>query len=923
LALTLGERLGPYDIVAQIGEGGMGQVYRAHDTKLNRDVALKVLADEFANHSDRLARFTREAQTLASLNHPSIAAIYGLEESNGVRALVMELVEGEDLSQRIARGPIALDEALPIAKQICEALEAAHEQGIIHRDLKPANIKVRDDGSVKVLDFGLAKLSEKSGATTSDASLSPTITSPAMMTGVGVLLGTAAYMSPEQAKGRPADRRSDIWAFGCVLYEMITGRRAFDGETTTEVLGAVLHLEPNWDLVPSNVPQPIRILVQSCLVKDRRTRIRDITTAAFVFDRMDRLAPLASGAVHRSPSARMKWVAALAAAAIIVAAVAGTAVWIVTRQNQLSRLSRLSLGASGSSAPTIIDTEPALAITPDGSSIIYVGNRGTQLFVRRLDVLEPTAVFTGSSFGPFVSPDSRWIGFSDGVALKKVAVTGGPPVTIATLDGAFRGGTWGSNDQIIFATSSATTGLQSVAGSGGPTKVLTRPDGPRGEGDHDWPELLPGGRAVLFTILSSTSRESLDAAQVAVLDLQTGARKVLVRGATHARYLSSGHLVYVAGGMLRAVRFDLASLEIHGAAAPVVSDVMTTSFGGVNAAVANDGTLAYVAGAAGSGPAAHTLVWVDREGHETPIAAPPRLYAGPRLSPDGARVVVWSYDQEADLWQWDFMRQTLTRLTFEPAVDAAPWWAPDGRRLVFSSNRAGDANFDLYSISGDGTGSIVRLTNSPTLKFTTGMTLDGGAVVFSEGPVGRRDLRLLSLPPAAAASPQPPPTGGTSIPVTADVRTLIATRFDEGGGTVSPDGHWLAFESDSSGRLEIYVRPFPDVEGGQWLVSTEGGQRAVWAHSGRELFYNAGDGTLMAVSVEAHGTTWSAGAPKKLITGRYFSSRVLAVPHYDVTADGQRFLMIKETSTQAVGSELPIIIVQNWTEELKRLVPTK
>ena len=884
----------------------MGQVYRAHDTKLNRDVALKVLADEFANDSDRLARFTREAQTLASLNHPSIAAIYGLEESNGVRALVMELVEGEDLSQRIARGPIPIDEALPIAKQIADALEAAHEQGIIHRDMKPANIKVRDDGTVKVLDFGLAKLAEvSSGSRTSDFSLSPTITSPAM-TGVGVLLGTAAYMSPEQAKGRAADKRSDIWAFGCVLFEMLTGKGPFAGDDVSDTLANVLKREPDWSALSASVPASIRALLRRCVEKDRRKRVADVSVALFVIDEQASL----SGSVVASAaplSRRLLWqrIAARTGVVLVVAAVATMLTWIAMRPAEPvpPRVSRLSLASSGAATLTVSGFDRDLAITPDGSRVIYVGNNGTQLFVRALDALEPAAVFKGAPRGPFVSPDGRWIGFVDNNStLKKVAVTGGPAVTLATLDGNVLGATWGPDDTIIFGTFLSATGLRRVAAAGGPVTVLTRPDRAQGESGHHWPELLPGGRAVLFTITAVTG--GLDAAQVAVLDLQAGTRKVLVRGGSHAHYVPSGHLVYAAAGTLRAVAFDLATLETRGTPVPVVPDVVTTVAGGVDAAVAGDSTLVYASGGVAAFGAPRTLVWVDRQGHETPIPAPPRPYVFPRLSPDGTRIAVYVQDQ-MNILLWDLGRTTLTPAVFDPSVAIFPVWTPDGRRLIFSSDRAGARN--VFWQAADGTGAVERLSESPNQQVPVSVSSDGRRLILTDvGPKTAEDVTQVEL-------------GGTHR-----VTPLVQSPFAERNGVISPDGRWLAYEANDSGRFEIHVRPFPEVKSGHWLVSTTGGTRPLWSRSGQELFYVSPTGALMRVGVE-RGPSWAATTPTLLVKARYLMRPIFSLGRtYDIAPDGQRFLMIKEADgTDQTAPPPQLVVVQHFDEELKRLVPRK
>ena len=936
MTLAVGARLGPYEILSALGAGGMGEVYRARDTRLKREVALKILPESFASDADRLARFQREAEVLAALNHPHIAAIYGIEDADPspgsglavVRALVLELVEGETLADRIARGAIPLDEALPITRQICEALEAAHEHGIIHRDLKPANIKITPDGVVKVLDFGLAKLAGPAEAgpyvqqgvgagLSRPDSMSPTITSPAMMTGVGMLMGTAAYMSPEQAKGRPADKRSDIWAFGCVLYEMLSGKRPFDGEDVTDVMVAVLSKEPDWSALPASVPGSIRALIRRCLEKDRRKRVGDIAAALFALDEHASLGGSAT-VLRRRPLWRR--VAALTGVVLVVAAVGGAAVWFATRppDSVPPRVSRLTITSSGTAALTNNGIDRDLAITPDGSRVVYVGNRGTQLFVRALDALAPTAVFTGAPRGPFVSPDGQWIGFAADTpnSLKKVAVTGGPAVPLATLDGNFLGATWGPDDTIIVATGDATTGLQRVAAAGGPITVLTRPDRAQGEADHLWPELLPGGHGVLFTITALSG--GLDAAQVAVLDPQTGTRKILVRGGSHAHYVPSGlgsperaereggHLVYATAGTLRAVAFDLATSETRGTPVVVVPDVVTTTnTGGVDAVVAGDGTLAYVLGGASGSGAPRTLVWVDRQGREIPIPAPPRSYLYPRLSPDGGRVAVAVADQDGDIWVWDLSRTTFTRATFNPRLDTYPVWTPDGHRLIFSSDRTGARN--LYWQAANGTGAVERLTESANQQNPAAVAPDGHQLIFTEiSPKTGDDLMRMELDGTRRVTP------------------LMQSQFIERNGIVSPDGRWLAYEANESGRFEISVRPFPDVNSGHWQVSTAGGTRPLWARNGQELFYVSLTGALMRVGVE-RAPSWAATTPTLLVKEGYYTTpgAPFLGPTYDISPDGQRFLMIKEGGgTDQTDAPPQLIVVQHWTEELKRLVPT-
>ena len=895
----------------------MGEVYRARDAKLNRDVALKILPDAFAGDPDRLARFTREAQTLAALNHPNIAHIHGLEEGPstgsgqpaGVRALVMELVEGEDLAQSLARGAIRLDEALPIARQIAEALASAHEQGIIHRDLKPANIKVRPDGTVKVLDFGLAKAVAPEGASaTADAMNSPTITTPAM-TQAGMILGTAAYMSPEQARGKTLDKRTDIWAFGCVLYEMLTGTRAFTGDDVSDVLASVLAREPDWTRLPSNLSPALAMYIKRCLEKNPKQRIADAQDMRLALEGAFDGAAVTSAPLVATP-ARSAWVVG---AVLAGALVAGAAVWVVTRPPARipPNVSRLQVVPSGTAALTITGNTSDLAITPDGSRVVYVGNRGTQLLVRAMDSLDSVAVFTRLPRGPFISPDGQWAAFADEGQLKKVPVGGGPAVPITQIDApTARGATWGPDDNIVFATTNGATGLQRVAAAGGAPTILTRPDVAQGEADHVWPEWLPGGKAVLFTILARNG--GLDAAQVAVLDLATGKTKVLLRGGSHASYVpgdpgakrggdrDAGYLIFATTGTLRAVRFDLERLEILGTAVAVVQDVVTTPSGDVNAVITADGTLVYVPGPASIAPEGR-LTWVDRRGVETLVPGPPRVYAQPRVSPDGKRVAVFASDLELDIWLSD-LGPTLTRLTYGPGVEAFPLWTPEGHRLIFGSQSTSAGN--LFWQTADGAGRPEQLTESPNAQSPTGISRDGRTLIFTETfPKTGADVMQLELND------------------TRRVSALVQSEFTERNGILSPDGQWLAYESnENSGQFEIFVRPFPDVNRGRNQVSTAGGTRPLWAPNGRELIYVSPSGALMSVSV-ARGATWSATTPTVIVKEGYMVAPGNPGRTYDISPDGQRFLMIKDRSLTAAPAGL--VVVQHWIEELKRLVPSK
>jgi serine/threonine-protein kinase len=914
--LAPGTRIGAYEIVEFIDAGGMGEVYRAKDTRLKRAVALKILPPAFADDPDRRARFHREAEVLASLNHPGIAQIFGLEEMEDVRALALEFVNGETLAERIRRGRIPIDETLRIAKQIAEALEAAHEQGIIHRDLKPGNIKLRPDGTVKLLDFGLAKLAETGVPIHADRlpaeplSLSPTIVSPAMMTGVGVLLGTAAYMSPEQARGKVADRRSDIWAFGCVLFEMLTGKRPFDGVDVSDTIASILKTEPPWDLVSvKQGSSGIRYLLRRCLQKDPTRRLQAIGEARIAVEELMNGTPFESsdiaGLVPRRRRLRLAVAIAVASSAVFASAITRM---MVQSAGTSGRVTRLQIVPSGAAAMSLGGTDRDVAITPDGSRVIYVGNRGTQLFIRPLQSLDAVALFSGAPRGPFPSPDGKWIGFFDGVVLRKVSTTGGPTVTLATVDSASRGAVWLPDDTIVFATQNPTTGLQRVPAAGGTPTVLTRPERGQGAVDHLWPEMLPGGHAVLFTVTtinSGTAGGDLSTARIAVLDLQTGNSTVVVRGGSDAHYASSGHLVYGADGTLFAVPFDVKTFTTHGTPVPIVRDVLATPNGGVDAALSSTGTLVYSRGVLPTTVPVGSPVWVDRNGQEQATGMPSRPYGVIRVSPDGTRAAVDIRNPaSSDVWVWDFARSTLTRLTFEPETDDNPVWTPDGRRVVYRSFRKGVPQ--LFWTFADGTSTPERLPTSSVVigngPIPKGMAPDGQSVVIIETtPKGDQDLMQVFLDKDKHVQP------------------LLTTAAAESNADVSPDGRWLAYQSDESGSLDVYVRPFRDVNGGRWQISSGGGSRPVWSHDGRELFYTSANNELMTVQVQTT-PTFTAGRPAKLFDWHFVPGNGYRA--YDVSPDGRRFLMIKQTASDDVSVTSPnIVVVENWLDELKRLVP--
>ena len=743
MSLAAGDRLGAYEIVALLGAGGMGEVYRARDTRLKREVAIKILPQAFANDADRLARFQREAELLASLNHPSIACVFGLEQTGGHNAIVLELVEGDTLADRIARGPLPLDEALPIAKQIAEALEAAHERGVIHRDLKPDNVKVRPDGTVKVLDFGLAKAMEPAGSAP-NVSQSPTVTTPAM-TQAGIILGTAAYMSPEQARGQIVGKQADIWAFGCVLYEMLTGTRAFGGEDATEIIAAVVKIEPNWAALQPDTPPAIRTLIKRCLEKDRKARIGDASTLRYVLSDVAGETTTVSAATSHARSAgswpALPWVVAAALGVGLVLVVALREPWQKVPPAPLSLSVELGADASFSNP----GTGAATILSPDGAVVAFVAQKGgggsRQLYVRRLNQLQATPLSgTDDAESPFFSPDGQWIAFFADGKLKKISVTGGAAVTLCDAPNG-RGGAWGEDGTIVFSPdASPGVSLLRVSSAGGKPEPLTSLA--EGEVTQRWPQVLPGGKAVLFTSNSHTGN-AFDDANLVVQPLPTGARKVVQRGGYYGRYLPSGHLVYIHDGTLFAAPFDLDRLEVTGQPVPALEGVASNAVsGGAQFAVSASGTLVYLPGqSAGSGRPIH---WMDHEGKTTLLRATPSNWFNLHFTPDGRRLAMQI--NEGRIWVYEWARDTLTRLTFDTASSENPVWTPDGRRIVFGSSPAGTSMPNLYWQRADGTGDAQRLTESKNAQLPASWHPSGKFLAFEEqNPQTNFDLMILPM----------------------------------------------------------------------------------------------------------------------------------------------------------------------------------
>jgi Tol biopolymer transport system component len=917
MTLAAGTRLGAYDVLALIGAGGMGEVYRAKDSRLHREVALKVLPDLWASDPDRLARFEREARLVASLNHPNIAAIHGLEDVDGTRILVLELVEGETLADRLARSEdralpntgsagvstpaITVEDALTIAIQIADALEAAHEKGVIHRDLKPANIKITPEGKVKVLDFGLAKALEGEGAA-ADVSQSPTLSFAA--TRMGVILGTAAYMSPEQAKGRTVDKRTDIWAFGCVLYEMLAGRPAFPGDDVSEILASVLKSPPALDLLPADIHPKVRDVLGRCLEKDSKKRFRDIGDVRceleqVLADPRGTLIPPAAGGSQSPPRPMLPW---FVTAAVLAAIVAGAAVWYLKPEvAEPAPIARFNYVLPQDQVFRSTG-RPVVALSPDGRHFVY--NTMGGLYLRSMDA--PNArLIPGTEenlSNPFFSPDGQWIAFFSFAdsQLKKVPIAGGTPVALGAATNPFDA-IWEADNTIVFGQPE---GIMRVSANGGTPELLVATG--KNEQVHG-PRMLPGGQWVLFTISRSSGLTRWNVAEIVAQSLASGERKVLWRGGGDARYVPTGHLVYSLDDTLFALPFDLDRLEVTGGPVPMVAGLQrpispATSTATAHYGLSDRGTLIYVAGASVA-TQARDLVWVDRQGAATPVLEQPAEYRIPRISPDGQRIaVVINEGGNEDIWIIEPDRGVRTRLTSDPAREIYPLWTRDSARITFTSSRGGAQT--LYWMPADGSGTAEPLTKSGRNPGANSWSPDGKTLALHEGSItgtGNYDLWTMTL-------------GNDPAP-------FLATPFRERGAAFSPDGRWLAYSSDESGRDEVYVQPYPG-PGGKVTISNGGGRSPLWSAGGRELLYRNGN-RMMAVAAET-SPRFHAGVPRLLFEGNFAPENSGAGANdYDVSADGQRFLMLRPVVSDTSG-EPPrpqINIVLNWFEDLKRLAP--
>lgn len=900
MGLTAGDRVGVYEIVAQVGAGGMGIVYRARDTRLGRDVAIKVLPDTFARDPEWLSRFQREAKVLASLNHPNIASIYGFEDSGNIHAFVMELVEGPTLADRIKLGAIPLEEALPIARQICEGVEFAHERGIVHRDLKPANVKVTPDGAVKILDFGLAKALEApdSGA---DISNSPTLTIGA--TRAGMILGTAAYMSPEQAKGRPADRRADIWAFGCVLYEMLSAKQPFNGETVSDTLAEVLKFDPDWNALPAETPASVQRLVRRCLVKEPKQRLQAIGEARITIEQTLNPSEVASGTEFASSAmtdaggqiaAVPAWRRALpwgaAAISLISTAILAILFWRVTSVPARSVYSYI-LPPDGTTFALGATTGTA-EISPDGEKLVFVarGSDGkSTLWVRELGSLSsrPLDGTEGASF-PFWSPDSDSVAYFVPGKLMKIDTNGGPAQTICDAQNG-RGGTWSANGVIVFAPK-ITAQLAQVPAAGGTPTALVPSGTASGQTLTRWPVFLPDGEHFLYF----GGNPYGSSAGIYIGSLGSGERKFLLASDSDALYAAPGFLLFLRGSTLMAQPFDANGLTVTGDAVPIAEHVANPlSYRMGHFSASEHGELVYDEAEEDE----KQVTWMDAGGKQLGTVGDPGIVLDLRLSPDGKTLAEAIEDPQkrgSNLWLVDLARGVRTRFTFDPALNELPVWSPDGTQIAFSSTSGG--NLDIYEKAANGTGTSTLLEQNLGGNNLGDWSKDGRFITYygnSEGGGGGLEVWIL-------------PMFGDKKPI-----RLLQSQSNETHPRFSPDGKWLAYSSNESGRLEVFVVSLPQPTS-KWQISSDGGNYATWQADGKKLFYVSADNKLMSVDIQETGGSLAIGKTQTLFQMAPESS---APPAYDVASDGKKFLVAVPVTP---GGVQPVTLVTNWVAAVKK-----
>ena len=925
MALPAGTRLGPYEILSLIGAGGMGEVYKARDTRLDRTVAIKILPDTFAGDPHFRERFDREARTISQLDHPHVCALYDVGEQGGTAFLVMQFLEGETLADRLAKGALPIDQAIKTGVEIASALDRAHRAGIVHRDLKPGNIMLTKTGA-RLLDFGLAK---STASVLADASSLPTA---ANLTAEGTILGTFQYMAPEQIEGQNVDARTDIFAFGVVFYEMVTGRPAFTGKTRASLISSILKDTPRPIVeVQPLVPPLLDHIVSRCLAKDPDERWQsasDLTRELRWINEAAAAARVAAAPVAtRAGRGRLILVVAAALAGLVAGSVATTlAARFGSRRSpeRGSEIMRVAVGIDPAehlqalpADRTLTEGRPSrttMAWSPDGRSIVFSGVQGDrqQLYLRALHQLSATPMAgTEGASGPFFSPDGQWVGFWSAGALKKVAAGGSGPATTICETPAAIGASWGSDDTIVFARP-LSEGLWRVPAAGGTPRALARPDPEKGELKYLLPQVLPGGGGILFTV-THTPLPTWEDTEIVVQSLATGQRTVLVQGGADGRYLPSGHLLYVRRGTLMAAPFNLERLEVTAGAVALIDDVMQSGntpselaeSGAGQFSVSQSGSLLYVPGGLFPDPE-RSLVWVDRAtGDPQTLPMPARAYHSPRLSPNGQRVAFWTQG-DRNVWVHDLVRGTTTRLTSE-GRNARAIWTTDGTRVTYGSATGGNEN--LFWKPADGSGAAERLTTSINLQFAADWSADGPTLVFVETrPETAEDIWVLPLAGNRQARP------------------VVQSRFNDSYPDLSPDGHWLAYASNESGRTEVYVQPYPG-PGPRQQVSTDGGTGPAWSGDGGELFYTTtqtvgGQATatrMMAVTVGLR-PTFTVSLPRMLFQGKYGASGTIR--SYDVTATGRRFLMVQQKERSPVSASA-MILVQNWLEELKARVPVK